>query len=114
MSAAFASYLDQNPGIEAIFVGTRRTDPHGGALGFFDRTDGGWPAFMRCHPVIDWHYVEIWSVSLLDFVLSSVFFRRPQGRGGARWEGGRFWTDLWGIGGEIVFEAFGSGVLRAL
>ncbi|MCJ1230736.1 hypothetical protein MMC12_007410 [Toensbergia leucococca] len=61
MSAAFASYLDQNSGIEAIFVGTRRTDPHGGALGFFDRTDGGWPAFMRCHPVIDWHYVEIWS-----------------------------------------------------
>ncbi|KAB8297750.1 hypothetical protein EYC80_001552 [Monilinia laxa] len=23
-------------------------------------TDGGWPRFMRVHPVIDWHYREIW------------------------------------------------------
>ncbi|EER24574.1 Phosphoadenosine phosphosulfate reductase domain containing protein [Coccidioides posadasii C735 delta SOWgp] len=57
----FACYLQKYPGIKAIFVGTRRTDPHGEKLTHFDRTDHGWPDFMRIHPVIDWHYVEIWA-----------------------------------------------------
>ena len=49
-------YLAERPSIQAIFVGTRRTDPHGEHLTHFDPTDAGWPAFMRVHPVIDWHY----------------------------------------------------------
>lgn len=57
----FQDYLDKHPGIKAIFVGTRRTDPHGAKLTHFDRTDHGWPDFMRVHPVIDWHYAEIWA-----------------------------------------------------
>ncbi|KAL9118680.1 MAG: hypothetical protein Q9187_004771 [Circinaria calcarea] len=61
MKAAFAAYLAENPAVRAIFVGTRRTDPHGADLTFFDMTDHGWPGFMRVHPVIDWHYAEIWS-----------------------------------------------------
>lgn len=64
MKAAFASYLADFPSVRAIFVGTRRTDPHGANLTHFDETDHGWPKFMRVHPVINWHYVEIWSVSL--------------------------------------------------
>ena len=66
MKAAFADYLASEEGgaVKAIFVGTRRTDPHGGGLGFFDPTDHGWPKFLRCHPVIDWHYREIWGVSV--------------------------------------------------
>ncbi|MCJ1291138.1 3'-phosphoadenosine 5'-phosphosulfate sulfotransferase [Xylographa carneopallida] len=60
MKAAFADYLAVKPEVKAIFVGTRRTDPHGGKLTHFDPTDGGWPPFMRIHPVIDWHYTEIW------------------------------------------------------
>jgi len=63
MKAAFADYLAQNPHVKSIFVGTRRTDPHGANLTFFDETDHGWPEFMRCQPVIDWHYNEIWAVS---------------------------------------------------
>ncbi len=62
MREAFARYLDDQPHVQAIFVGTRRTDPHGGQLTSFDMTDGGWPRFMRIHPVIDWHYAEIWAV----------------------------------------------------
>jgi len=62
MKEAFADYLADRPQVKAIFVGTRRTDPHGGALTHFDPTDHGWPSFMRIHPVIDWHYVEIWTV----------------------------------------------------
>lgn len=61
MRLAFTDYLADNPHIKAIFVGTRRTDPHGGNLTAFDETDRGWPKFMRVHPVIDWHYAEVWA-----------------------------------------------------
>jgi FAD synthetase len=61
LRSSFEDYLHRHPGIRAIFVGTRRTDPHGAQLTHFDRTDGGWPDFVRVHPVIDWHYSEIWA-----------------------------------------------------
>ena len=64
MREAFSDYLSDHPHIKAIFVGTRRTDPHGADLTFFDQTDRGWPEFMRIHPVIDWHYAEIWTFIL--------------------------------------------------
>lgn len=57
---AFALYLSTRASIKAIFVGTRRTDPHGGHLTHFDPTDHNWPTFMRIHPVIDWRLSEIW------------------------------------------------------
>lgn len=70
MKEAFASYLGKHTEVEAIFVGTRRTDPHGGRLSAegFDVTDGGWPRFMRVHPVIEWHYAEVWAVCFIDFL----------------------------------------------
>ncbi|TAQ85139.1 hypothetical protein B7494_g6559 [Chlorociboria aeruginascens] len=61
MKAAFKLYLEEHRAVKAILVGTRRTDPHGANLSHFDSTDMGWPAFMRVHPVIDWHYREIWA-----------------------------------------------------
>ncbi|EAL88952.1 FAD synthase [Aspergillus fumigatus Af293] len=61
LKSCFEHYLSLNPSIKAIFVGTRRTDPHGANLTHFDPTDSGWPDFMRIHPVIDWHYAEIWA-----------------------------------------------------
>ncbi|KAM0325880.1 hypothetical protein ACHAQA_007183 [Verticillium albo-atrum] len=60
MKPALAAYLSARPKVAAVFVGTRRTDPHGERLTSFDLTDGDWPRFMRIHPVIDWHYTEIW------------------------------------------------------
>lgn len=63
MRAALEAYLAERPRLRAVFVGTRRTDPHGANLKHFDPTDAGWPAFVRVHPVIDWHYAEIWAVS---------------------------------------------------
>jgi FAD synthetase len=65
MRPALEAYLKDRPAIRAVFLGTRRTDPHGEFLTHFDPTDAGWPQFMRVHPVIDWHYVEIWAVSRL-------------------------------------------------
>lgn len=63
MKTAFAAYLSSPDGraIKAIFVGTRRTDPHGSNLTAFDMTDRGWPSFMRVHPVLEWRYAEIWA-----------------------------------------------------
>ncbi|KAH8678716.1 hypothetical protein BGZ60DRAFT_249348 [Tricladium varicosporioides] len=61
MKEAFRVYLEEHKRVKAILVGTRRTDPHGECLTHFDRTDHGWPDFMRVHPVIDWHYAEIWA-----------------------------------------------------
>lgn len=72
MRPAFEAYLGEKTAVKAIFVGTRRTDPHGEFLTHFDPTDKDWPQFMRVHPVIDWHYVEIWAVSL--FCLCSFRF----------------------------------------
>jgi FAD synthetase len=63
MRPALDAYLGEKKDVKAIFVGTRRTDPHGEFLTHFDPTDKGWPPFMRVHPVIDWHYAEIWAVS---------------------------------------------------
>ena len=59
LRSSFEDYLSLHPNVRGIFVGTRRTDPHGAKLTHFDRTDGGWPDFIRIHPVIDWHYAEI-------------------------------------------------------
>lgn len=68
MKEGFGKYLEEKKqaggNVKAIFVGTRRTDPHGAKLTHFDMMDQGWPSFMRIHPVIDWHYAEIWAVSL--------------------------------------------------
>ncbi|GAM40353.1 FAD synthetase [Talaromyces pinophilus] len=61
MRAALEEYLKRREKIKAIWIGTRRTDPNGGHLTHFDPTDGDWPRFMRIHPVIDWHYAEIWA-----------------------------------------------------
>lgn len=74
MRAALSAYLAANPRLRAVFVGTRRTDPHGASLSSFDETDGNWPRFMRVHPVLDWHYAEIWAfVRALDIEYCKLY-----------------------------------------
>lgn len=63
MRSALEAYSQDRPNVKAIFMGTRRTDPHCEFLAHFSPTDKDWPQFMRVNPVIDWHYVEIWAVS---------------------------------------------------
>ncbi len=74
MRAALVAYLADRPAVRAIFMGTRRTDPHGEFLTHFTPTDAGWPQFMRVHPVIDWHYAEIWKAGFLLY--HWLFFSR--------------------------------------
>jgi FAD synthetase len=72
MRPGLEAYLKDRKSVKAIFVGTRRTDPHGEFLTHFDATDKDWPQFMRVHPVIDWHYAQIWAVSLSPLTTTSA------------------------------------------
>jgi FAD synthetase len=47
--------------VKAIFVGTRRTDPHGADLTPRKQTDPGWPEVERIQPILDWSYQDVWS-----------------------------------------------------
>ncbi|TKY89615.1 hypothetical protein EX895_001400 [Sporisorium graminicola] len=46
--------------IRAIFVGTRRDDPHGPQLSSRSWTDKDWPRVERIHPILDWSYQDVW------------------------------------------------------
>ena len=72
MKEALEAYLEERKTVRMVFVGTRRTDPHGEFLTHFDPTDHGWPQFMRVHPVIDWHYAEVWAVSCRGLLLGPL------------------------------------------
>lgn len=60
MKPALQTYLDNNPQIRAISVGTRRTDPYGSGLKPFLPTDNNYPSFVRVHAIVDWSYKDIW------------------------------------------------------
>ncbi|KAJ1725819.1 FAD1 flavin adenine dinucleotide synthetase [Coemansia erecta] len=60
MRQGLQQFKDDCPGIQAIFVGTRRDDPYGDKLDFFSPTDADWPQFMRVNPVLDWSFDDIW------------------------------------------------------
>ncbi len=47
--------------IKAIFVGTRRDDPHGPQLSARSWTDKDWPRVERIHPILDWTYQDVWA-----------------------------------------------------
>ncbi|KAH9063263.1 adenine nucleotide alpha hydrolases-like protein [Lactarius vividus] len=61
MRGALERFLARFPTVEAILVGTRRTDPHGATLGFRVKTDPDWPQFMRINPIINWGYSDVWT-----------------------------------------------------
>ncbi|SPO28395.1 related to FAD1  len=46
--------------IKAIFVGTRRDDPHGPQLSPRSWTDKDWPRVERIHPILNWTYQDVW------------------------------------------------------
>ncbi|KAF8504181.1 hypothetical protein BU17DRAFT_58299 [Hysterangium stoloniferum] len=60
MKYALEVYKDKFPKVEAILIGMRRNDPHGGKLSHAILTDVDWPRFMRVHPVLDWSYSDVW------------------------------------------------------
>ncbi len=87
---ALAELKSTHPGIKAVLMGTRRTDPHSGPfacwgvafctvqivwlprsrphefsflsghLESFTMTDSDWPQYMRVSPILDWTYCDVW------------------------------------------------------
>ncbi|KAK9420233.1 hypothetical protein SUNI508_06502 [Seiridium unicorne] len=83
MKPALQDYLQEMFAVKAVFVGTRRTDPHGKDLSHFQETDGDWPRFMRIHPVIDWHYREVWGfIRALDIPYCPLYDKGYTSLGG--------------------------------
>ena len=51
-----------HPCIRGILMGTRKHDPCSERLNLFSPTDPGWPKYTRINPILNWHYLDVWSV----------------------------------------------------
>ncbi|WPK23871.1 hypothetical protein PUMCH_001121 [Australozyma saopauloensis] len=61
LKAGFEHFLKNiNPKIKRIVVGIRYSDPYGSELQYEQQTDHNWPKFIRIHPILHWHYCDVW------------------------------------------------------
>ncbi|XP_021951289.1 FAD synthase isoform X1 [Folsomia candida] len=52
--------LSEHPEMKAVLMGTRRSDPSGKNLTFFQMTDSSWPQVMRVSPLLEWRFGDVW------------------------------------------------------
>ncbi|CAF1417021.1 unnamed protein product [Rotaria sordida] len=50
-----------HPEIQCVIMGTRSTDPYSSGLNDFSITDPTWPAYMRCNPILNYSYKDVWT-----------------------------------------------------
>jgi FAD synthetase len=50
-----------HPDIQCVIMGTRSTDPYSSNLNDFSPTDPTWPEYMRCNPILNYSYKDVWN-----------------------------------------------------
>ncbi|KAH8250543.1 hypothetical protein KR038_001470, partial [Drosophila bunnanda] len=62
------------PRIQAVFVGSRNTDPYCETLAPMQPTDIDWPPMMRLNPLLEWSYHDVWNyIHLNDVPYCSLY-----------------------------------------